>query len=377
MSRIVAAEYVTADGVMQDPGGVGEIELGGWSNPYWNDELEKFQTGLLFASDALLLGRITYEGFAAAWPDPEHEEGGFATKMNTMPKYVASRTLTDTEWNATLIKGDVPEEVTRLKQQSGQNLLLYGSGALMNTLLPHDLIDQYRLMIYPWSWDTANDCSGNRGTGSCSASSTPTRPAPASSSRTTSRQQTRPDRNRRRSRPPKGAPLHLDGGHHPHARRPRRPSPPLRHSPTVVPRRLRPSGGHRAAAPAHTTAMDGRRDLGPQLRRPLRRLQSAHRARGRAPPAARDVRGHHPLVGRRRTPQPARIRAGARGKQREQEHDRARTRTQMTAPQKGPPVRARAANRGRPPRPMDSGPGRVIYRRHVREPGSRNLPGCP
>jgi dihydrofolate reductase len=149
MSRIVAAEYVTADGVMQDPGGVGEIEVGGWSNPYWNDEMARFQTDLLFASDALLLGRITYQGFAAAWPDQEHEEGEFATKMNTMPKYVASRTLTDTEWNATLIKGEVAEEVARLKEQSGQNLLVYGSSALLNTLLHHDLVDQYRLMIYP------------------------------------------------------------------------------------------------------------------------------------------------------------------------------------------------------------------------------------
>lgn len=149
MSRIVAAEYVTADGVMQDPGGVGEIELGGWSNPYWNDELAKFQTDLLFASDALLLGRITYEGFAAAWPDMEHEEGEFASKMNTMPKHVASRTLKGTEWNATLITGEVPEQVAKLKQQSRQNLLIYGSGALLNTLLQHHLIDQYRLMIYP------------------------------------------------------------------------------------------------------------------------------------------------------------------------------------------------------------------------------------
>jgi dihydrofolate reductase len=149
MSRIVAAEYVTADGVMQDPGGVGEIELGGWSNSYWNDELAKLQTELLFASDSLLLGRITYEGFAAAWPDLEHEEGEFATRMNTMPKYVASRTLSDMKWNATLIAGEVPDEVARLKRQSDQNLLIYGSSVLLNALSQHDLIDQYRLMIYP------------------------------------------------------------------------------------------------------------------------------------------------------------------------------------------------------------------------------------
>jgi dihydrofolate reductase len=149
MSRIVAAEYVTADGVMQDPGGVGEIERGGWSNRYWNDELAKLQAELLFASDALLLGRITYEGFAAAWPDLEHEEGEFATRMNTMPKYVASRTLKDAEWNATVLTGEVPEAVAKLKEQPDQNLLLYGSSGLVNTLLEHGLIDQYRLMIYP------------------------------------------------------------------------------------------------------------------------------------------------------------------------------------------------------------------------------------
>jgi dihydrofolate reductase len=149
MSRIVAAEYVTADGVMQDPGGVGEIERGGWSNPYWNDELAKLQTELLFASDALLLGRVTYEGFAAAWPDLEHEEGEFATRINTMPKYVASRTLKDAKWNATVLTGEVPEVVAKLKERPDQNLLLYGSSALLNTLLEYDLIDQYRLMIYP------------------------------------------------------------------------------------------------------------------------------------------------------------------------------------------------------------------------------------
>jgi len=149
VGKIVAAEYVSVDGVMQDPGGVGEIEVGGWTNPYWDDELAKLQADLLFASDALLLGRVTYEGFAAAWPDTEHEEGPFAIKMNAMPKYVASRTLTDMEWNAALIEGDVAEEVARLKHNSGQNLLIYGSGSLVRLLLQHGLIDQLRLMIHP------------------------------------------------------------------------------------------------------------------------------------------------------------------------------------------------------------------------------------
>jgi dihydrofolate reductase len=149
VGKIVAAEYVSVDGVMQDPGGVGEIEVGGWTNPYWNDELAKLQADLLFASDALLLGRVTYEGFAAAWPDMEHEEGQFAVKMNAMPKYVASRTVKGMEWNATLIEGDVAEEVARLKRDSGQNLLIYGSGSLVRLLLQHGLLDQLRLMIHP------------------------------------------------------------------------------------------------------------------------------------------------------------------------------------------------------------------------------------
>jgi dihydrofolate reductase len=152
VGQVIAAEYVTLDGVMQDPGGVGEIERGGWSNPFWNDELQDLQRDLLFASDALLLGRITYEGFAAAWPSlehSEHEEQDFVKKMNTMPKYVASRNLEETKWNATLLKGDVSDEVAKLKQQPGQNLLIYGSGALVNTLMQYELIDQYRLMVYP------------------------------------------------------------------------------------------------------------------------------------------------------------------------------------------------------------------------------------
>jgi dihydrofolate reductase len=149
VGKIIAAEYVSVDGIMRDPGGVGEIEVGGWANPYWNDELAKLQADLLFASDALLLGRVTYEGFAAAWPDMEHEEGPFADKMNAMPKYVASRTLTDMAWNAAPIEGDVADEAARLKRDSGQNLLIYGSGSLVRLLLQHGLIDQLRLMIYP------------------------------------------------------------------------------------------------------------------------------------------------------------------------------------------------------------------------------------
>jgi dihydrofolate reductase len=150
MRKIVAAEYVTLDGVMTDPGGVGEIEQGGWSNAFFNDELAKYQSDQLFASDALLLGRVTYEGFAAAWPSQEEEEGEFGVRMNALPKFVASRTLAEPlEWNATLLEGDVAEAVRQLKQQPGRDILIYGSGELVNTLMRHDLIDEYRLMVHP------------------------------------------------------------------------------------------------------------------------------------------------------------------------------------------------------------------------------------
>jgi dihydrofolate reductase len=150
MRKVVAAEYVTVDGVMQDPGGVGEIELGGWSNPYFNDELATYQSEQLFASDALLLGRVTFEGFAAAWPSMEETEGEFGVRMNTLPKFVASTTLQEPlKWNGTLLRGDPAEEVAKLKQQPGQDILIYGSGELVNALLPHDLIDEFRLMVFP------------------------------------------------------------------------------------------------------------------------------------------------------------------------------------------------------------------------------------
>jgi len=149
MRSVIVTEYLSLDGVVQDPGGVGEIEQGGWTIPYWNDEIAKFQSDGLFTSDALLLGRVTYEGFAAAWPDMTHEEGEFADRMNSLPKFVATRTLDQLEWNATPLKGDVVEEVAKLKQQPGQDLLIYGSGELVRTLMQHDLIDEYRLLVYP------------------------------------------------------------------------------------------------------------------------------------------------------------------------------------------------------------------------------------
>jgi dihydrofolate reductase len=148
MARIVAAEYLSLDGVTEDPGPAGEFKYRGWTGPYWNDELAEAQSELLFASGALLLGRVTYEEFVASWPlrsgDP------FTDKMNSMPKFVASTTLEEPlEWNSTLLKGDVAVEVQKLKQEPGRDLLIYGSGELVNTLMQHNLIDVYRLMLYP------------------------------------------------------------------------------------------------------------------------------------------------------------------------------------------------------------------------------------
>lgn len=140
MRKIVVTEYVTLDGVMEEPGA--------WSFPFFNDEAAKFKYDELFASDALLLGRVTYQGFAAAWPTMTGT-GDFGERMNNLPKFVASRTLTQMEWNATLIEGDVAEAVAELKRQPGQDILVAGSADLVQTLMRHDLVDEYRFMVHP------------------------------------------------------------------------------------------------------------------------------------------------------------------------------------------------------------------------------------
>lgn len=138
--KLVVSEYVTLDGIMEEPGK--------WSFPFWSEEAAKFKSDELFASEALLLGRVTYEGFAAAWPTMEGT-GEFGERMNNLPKYVASTTLTEPTWNATVIEGDVPAAVAQLKQQPGQDLLVGGSATLVQTLMQHDLVDEYRLMVHP------------------------------------------------------------------------------------------------------------------------------------------------------------------------------------------------------------------------------------
>jgi len=149
MRKVVVSEFVSLDGVMEDPGGAEKSKHGAWTMQYWNDEIGKFKLEELFASDALLLGRVTYQGFAAAWPSRTDEQG-FAQWMNSIPKYVASTTLKQLDWNnSRLIKGNLPDEISKLKQQSGKNILVNGSATLVQTLMQHDLIDEYRLLVYP------------------------------------------------------------------------------------------------------------------------------------------------------------------------------------------------------------------------------------
>ena len=138
--RVIASTYITLDGFIDEPGR--------WSRPFWSDEAGAFKARELFASEALLLGRVTYEGFAAAWPTMEGT-GEFGQKMNGMPKYVASRTLASATWNATIIEGEAADFVRRLKAEDGGDLLIGGSGQLVDYLTAHDLIDEYRLMIHP------------------------------------------------------------------------------------------------------------------------------------------------------------------------------------------------------------------------------------
>jgi len=138
MRKIVVTAFLSLDGVMENPG---------WTFRYWNDEIAKFKGEETEASDALLLGRVTYQGFAAAWPEST-DEGAYY--FNNVRKYVVSTTLDTAEWNnSTLIKHNIVEEITKLKQQDGQDLAVHGSATLVQTLIQHDLVDRYRLLVYP------------------------------------------------------------------------------------------------------------------------------------------------------------------------------------------------------------------------------------
>lgn len=138
MRAIVVTEFVSLDGVMEHPA---------WTFPYWNDEIAAFKGEETSGADTLLLGRVTYEGFAAAWPASEDEGAPY---MNSVAKVVVSSTLTSADWNnTTLIRDNVVETIRQLKAQPGKDILVYGSATLVQTLMQHDLVDRYRLLVYP------------------------------------------------------------------------------------------------------------------------------------------------------------------------------------------------------------------------------------
>ncbi len=148
MGRIVVTEYVSLDGVIEAPGGGEDFQHAGWTFEInRGEEGDKFKLDETRDAEALLLGRKTYEGFAAAWPSME---GEFADKFNSMPKYVVSSTLEEPEWNnSTVLKGDVVEDVSRLRQEADGDIVVHGSAQLVRTLVEHDLVDELRLMVFP------------------------------------------------------------------------------------------------------------------------------------------------------------------------------------------------------------------------------------
>jgi len=148
MGRIVVTEFVSLDGVMEDPGGAEDFTHGGWAFEFSRgDDGDKFKIDETMQSEALLLGRKTYEGFAAAWPE---REGDFADRFNTMPKYVISSTLRDPDWtNTTVIDGDLPSAVEKVRAATNGDVVVHGSAQLVQGLLANDLVDELRLMVFP------------------------------------------------------------------------------------------------------------------------------------------------------------------------------------------------------------------------------------
>ena len=148
MGKIVVTEFISLDGVIEAPGGGESFKHAGWSFKFnRGDEGDKFKLDETRSSEALLLGRVTYEGFAAAWPS---RDGEFADKFNSMPKYVVSSTLTKPTWNnSTVLKGDVADQVEKLKKKHDGNIVVHGSARLVQSLLENDLVDELRLMVFP------------------------------------------------------------------------------------------------------------------------------------------------------------------------------------------------------------------------------------
>jgi dihydrofolate reductase len=152
MANIVVTEFMSLDGVIEDPGGAEDFKYGGWSfEVSRGDEGDKFKLDETMASSALLLGRVTYEGFAKAWPSRK-DEFGFADKFNSMPKYVVTSTLKDPDWNNSTVidgDGDVVAAIRKLKEEVDGDVVVHGSGQLTQTLLENDLVDELRLMVFP------------------------------------------------------------------------------------------------------------------------------------------------------------------------------------------------------------------------------------
>jgi len=148
MGRIVVTEFISLDGIIEAPGGGEDYKYGGWTFEIdRGEEGNQFKLDETMSSAALLLGRRTYEGFAAAWPE---RDGEFADKFNTMPKYVVSSTLRDPEWtNSTVLSGDVVDEITKLKREQDGDIVVHGSAQLVQSLIENDLVDELRLMVFP------------------------------------------------------------------------------------------------------------------------------------------------------------------------------------------------------------------------------------
>jgi dihydrofolate reductase len=162
MARIVVTEFVSLDGVVEDPGGSEDFKYGGWSFEFDRGaEGDQFKLDETRNSTGLLLGRKTYEGFAEAWPQ---RDGEFADMFNSMPKYVVSSTLKDPEWtNSTVLEGDVVEEVSKLRERPDGDIVVHGSAQLAQTLVEHDLVDELRLMVFPVVLGTGKRLFGDPG----------------------------------------------------------------------------------------------------------------------------------------------------------------------------------------------------------------------
>jgi len=150
MGKIVVTEFISLDGVIEDPGGAEDYRHGGWTFEIARgEEGDKFKLEELQEAESQLLGRVTYEGFAAAWPKME-DEAGFASKMNEMPKYVVSSTLERADWqNTTILSGDLPDSIAALKEKVDGVILVAGSATLVKSLIDHGLVDELRLMVFP------------------------------------------------------------------------------------------------------------------------------------------------------------------------------------------------------------------------------------